>query len=163
MRFGEMPCKNCSRFFCICSYHLTRSICSELLPPFGRFLCGKWHERCSLFPIVPCERQRCCSACSVWILQFERRVRRHHSRCPFSSAIRARVMFSCFRFLPCLGFEELHLLCMFHLGIAEYTSSMTHHIPWLLSIGQGTRTCHTDLYLIVCPLCCFQLLLPHVH
>ena len=87
---------------------------------FWRFWCGKWHERCSLFPIVPCERQRCCSACSVWILQFERRVRRHHSRCPFFSAIRARVMFSCFRFLPCLGFEELHLLCMFHLGIAEY-------------------------------------------
>ena len=91
--------------------------CCHLLDDFGP---GNGMKDAPFFQSFLANRQRCCSTCSVWSLQFERRVRRHHSRCPFFSAIRARVMFSCFRFLPCLGFEELHLLCMFHLGIAEY-------------------------------------------
>ena len=177
MRFGEMPCKNCSRFFCICSYRLTRSICSELLPPFGDFGAGngmkdapffqsflangKGVARHVLFGVfnsnagfvgiivaalfsVPYVPERCFLVSDpyhVWDLK--------NSIC-YVSCRRSWILSSWL----CVSLSPIDLSTL---------SSMTHHIPWMLSIGQGTRTCHTDLYLIVCPLCCFQLLLPHVH
>ena len=145
---------------------------------FWRFWCGKWHERCSLFPIVPCERQRCCSTCLFGVF--------FNSNAGFVGIIVA-ALFSvpyvperCFLvsdpyhvwdlknsicYVSCRRSWILSSwLCVSLSPIDLSTlSSMTHHIPWMLSIGQGTRTCHTDLYLIVCPLCCFQLLLPHAY